>query len=106
MSSSRALEEPAAKYFLEFNLKARKEFDSLAAPIRLQLAKKLKTRQSSASRSRQARRDAELLQDQAEKHRLSTGLSDRRRTAGGLGNCRWQAGKNQVYGTAAIRISH
>lgn len=46
MSSSRALEEPAAKYFLEFNLKARKEFDSLAAPIRLQLAKKLKTRLS------------------------------------------------------------
>lgn len=44
MSSSPTQRETTTDYLLEFNVRARKEFDSLAAPIRLQLAKKLKRR--------------------------------------------------------------
>lgn len=44
MSSSQRPTDPATDYCLEFNLKARKEFDRLDPAIRLQLAKKLKAR--------------------------------------------------------------
>jgi len=44
MSSSQKPKEAAPEYVLEFNLKARKEFDRLDAATRLQLAKKLKSR--------------------------------------------------------------
>lgn len=44
MSSSQTRKETAREYALEFNLRAKKEFDRLDAAIRLQLAKKLKSR--------------------------------------------------------------
>lgn len=44
MHSSQTPRTPATEYVLEFNEKAKKEFDNLAAPLRLQLARKLKSR--------------------------------------------------------------
>ena len=107
MSSSQTPKEAATNYALEFNLRAKKEFDRLDAAIRLQLAKKLK------SRLAEPRVDADKLSGmpdcykiklRSSGYRLVYQVFDKRLVV--LVIAVGKRENNQAYGAALARFTH
>ncbi|MCU1733510.1 MULTISPECIES: type II toxin-antitoxin system RelE family toxin [unclassified Pseudomonas] len=107
MSSSRTPKDPATDYWLEFNLKARKEFDQLDASIRLQLAKKLKSRLAwprVEADKLAGMPDCYKIKLQSIGYRLVYQVLEDRLVV--LVIAVGKRERNQVYGAAAARITH
>ncbi|MEE1922172.1 type II toxin-antitoxin system RelE/ParE family toxin [Pseudomonas sp. 148P] len=107
MSSSQMPKEAANEYVLEFNLRARKEFDRLDAAIRLQLAKKLKSRLAGPrveSDKLSGMPDCYKIKLRSSGHRLVYQVIDRHLVV--LVIAVGKREKNQVYETAISRVTH
>lgn len=107
MSSLRTPGAPETDYLLEFNLKARKEFDRLDASIRLQLAKKLKARLAGPrveADKLAGMPDCYKIKLRSIGYRLVYQVVDDRLVV--LVIAVGKRENNQVYGAAAARITH
>lgn len=107
MNSSQMPREAATEYTLEFNARAMKEFESLTAPIRLQLAKKLKARLTGP------RVEADKLSGMADCYKIKLRSSGYRLVYQVIGErlvvlviAVGKRERNQVYGAALSRVTH
>lgn len=107
MSSSPKPQEAATDYVLEFNLRARKEFDSLASSIRLQLARKLKSRLAAPrveADKLSGMPDCYKIKLRSSGHRLVYQVIDERLVV--LVIAVGKREKNQAYAAAMSRVTH